>query len=464
MKQDVTIVILAAGLGTRMRSQKAKVLHEAGGMTLIEHVVKSALQLTTPDRIVVVVGHQAAQVRAIVEDKQIRFAVQEEQKGTGHALMMCRSAVPDDKGLLVVLYGDCPLLSETTLHKLVDHHTHSGKAATVVTTMLEDPTGYGRVVTDSAGNVAAIVEQKVATREQHGIRQINSGIYCFDAELLWKHLDEIQPNSVSKEYYLTDIVEIFNAAGLEFGALLHSDANELLGINTRVELAEVDRIFRQRKTQELMLSGVTIEKPDTVTIDAKVEVGQDTIIETCAQLRGKTTVGANCRIGAGAIIRDSQLADAVDISAYTVIAQSRIDSGATLGPFTRLRPNNQVGENAHIGNFVELKNTRVGIGAKAGHLSYLGDSDIGPAANIGAGTITCNYDGTRKHRTQIGERAFIGSDATLVAPLQIGDGAYIAAGSTITENVPDDALGLGRSRQVVKEEWAKKRRAAVKKS
>jgi bifunctional UDP-N-acetylglucosamine pyrophosphorylase/glucosamine-1-phosphate N-acetyltransferase len=362
----------------------------------------------------------------------------------------------------VILYGDCPLLSETTLQRLVDHHAHSGKAATVVTTMLEDPTGYGRVVMNSAANVAAIVEQKVATREQHKIQQINSGIYCFDADLLWRHLNKIEANPVSHEYYLTDIVEIFNREGLEFGALLHADATELLGINTRVELADVDRIFRQRKAREVMLNGVTIEKPETVTIDNDVEIGADSVIEAFAQLRGDTRLGANCRIGAGAIIRDSDLGDNVEISPYTIISGSQVDRGATIGPFARLRMQNHIEENAHIGNFVELKKTRLGKGTKAGHLAYLGDSDIGPGSNIGAGTITCNYDGTHKYKTEIGERAFIGSNGTLVAPLRIGDGAYIGAGSVITEDVPDDALGLGRGRQVVKADWAKKKREQAK--
>src|SRR4051794_7433112 len=305
MKEELTIVILAAGLGTRMKSRKAKVLHEAGGMTLVEHVVESALALTSPERVVVVVGHQAEQVRATVAGKNVRFAMQSDQKGTGHAVMVSKDAMPDTRGLLMVLYGDCPLLSPVTLRELLDQHVTSRAAATVVTAMLDDPTGYGRVVMDSAGNVAAIVEQKNATPEQRAIRQINSGIYCFDAALFWKHLPEVEPNPVSKEYYLTDIVEIFRREGLRFATLLHHDPNELLGINTRVELAEVDRIFRSRKTQQLMLAGVTIEKPETVTIDSQVEAGQDTVIEAFAQVRGRTVLGSDCRVGAGAIIRDS---------------------------------------------------------------------------------------------------------------------------------------------------------------
>jgi bifunctional UDP-N-acetylglucosamine pyrophosphorylase/glucosamine-1-phosphate N-acetyltransferase len=463
MEQDLTIVILAAGLGTRMKSQKAKVLHEAGGQTLIEHVVDTSSALTSAGRIITVVGHQADQVRATLADRGVVFVDQTEQRGTGHALMVCANAAPRS-GLLIVLYGDCPLLSAETLENLVRTQQSSQAAATVITTKLEDPTGYGRAIVDAAGNIQAIVEQKVATAEQKGVREINSGIYCFDAELLWSHIDRIQPNPVSHEYYLTDIVEIFNAAGFRVKALAHPDPNELLGINNRVELALVDKAFRDRKARQLMLDGVTIEKPETVTVDGEAMVGQDTVIEAFVQVRGKSVIGRGCRIGTGAIVRDSQLADNVEIAPYTLISSSRIDAGATVGPFARLRMDNHVEANAHIGNFVELKKTRLGAGAKAGHLAYLGDSSIGAQANIGAGTITCNYDGTNKHKTTIGEGAFIGSNATLVAPLQVGNGAYVAAGSVITHPVPEDALAIGRGRQTNKEEWAKKRREKARKS
>lgn len=457
MQKNLSIVILAAGLGTRMKSRKAKVLHQAGGLTLVEHVVNSALAITAPERVVVVIGHQAEEVRNAVGGRGVRFAVQANQKGTGDALAVCRDVVPDQHGLLVVLYGDCPLLSVETLETLIAHHRGSGAAATVITTMLEDPSGYGRSIVSAAGYVEAIVEHKVATPEQRAVRQINSGIYCFNAELLWKHLSEIQPNSVSNEFYLTDIVEILNRAGYNVSALLHTDANELMGINTRVELAMVDRIFRDRKVKQLMLDGVTVQSPETVIVDPFVRAGMDSLIEPFAQLLGKTSIGENCRIGSGAIVRDSQLADGVEIAPYTLITSSVIGAGATIGPFARLRQDNHVGANAHIGNFVELKKTTLGAGTKAGHLAYLGDSIIGAGANIGAGTITCNYDGAAKHRTAIGDRVFVGSHATLVAPIEIGSGSYVAAGSVVTENVPEDALALGRSRQVNKEGWVKKR-------
>lgn len=462
METNLSVVILAAGLGTRMKSRKAKVLHHAGGLSLVEHVVNSALALTSSDRIAVVVGHQAEEVQSTLSAAGVRFAVQAEQKGTGDALAVCRDVTLDREGLLIVLYGDCPLLSVDTLHTLIRHHRDAGAAATVITTMLDDPTGYGRAIVNDSGMVDAIVEHKVATAEQRAVRQINSGIYCFDASLLWKHLAEIKPNSVSKEFYLTDIVEILNRAGHKVSALLHADSNELMGINTRIELAIVDRIFRERKVRQMMLDGVTIEKPETVIVDLRVEAGMDSVIEPLVQLLGNTRIGENCRIGSGSIIRDSQLGNDVEIAPYTLIQSSTIDTGATIGPFARLRPGNHVQSGAHIGNFVELKKTILGAGSKAGHLAYLGDSVIGAGANIGAGTITCNYDGSRKHQTTIGDGVFVGSNATLVAPVELGSGSYIAAGSVVTERVPENALALGRSRQVNKEGWAKRQRERKK--
>ncbi|MEO8131200.1 MAG: bifunctional UDP-N-acetylglucosamine diphosphorylase/glucosamine-1-phosphate N-acetyltransferase GlmU [Bryobacteraceae bacterium] len=458
METNLSIVILAAGLGTRMKSRKAKVLHHAGGLSLVEHVVNSALTLTSPERVVVVVGHQAEEVKQTLAGSQVRFALQAEQRGTGDALSVCRGVTPDEDGLLVVLYGDCPLLSIDTLHTLIRHHANSQAAATVITTMLDDPTGYGRAIVNSAGCVEAIVEQKVATAEQRAVRQINSGIYCFNAALLWKHLGEIEPNPVSKEYYLTDIVEILNRAGHKVSALLHADPSELMGINTRVELAIVDGIFRERKVRQLMLDGVTIEKPETVVVDIPAGAGMDSVIEPFAQLLGNTRIGENCRIGSGSILRNSQLGDGVKIAPYTVIEDSRIEDGATIGPFARLRPGNHVLAAAHVGNFVELKKTTLGTGSKAGHLAYLGDSVIGAGVNIGAGTIVCNYDGKHKHQTKIGDKVFVGSNSTLVSPVELSAGSYVAAGSVVTANVPEDALALGRSRQVNKEGWAKKQR------
>ena len=458
MAEAPVVVILAAGLGTRMKSRKAKVLHRAGGRTLVEHVVTTVLNLTTRDRVFAVIGHQAAEVRRSLEPFGIGFIEQAEQRGTGHALQVGREALAHLGGPLVVLYGDCPLISAATLRRLIDTQTASGAAATVITTALEDPTGDGRVVRDAHGNVAAIVEQKAAAPEQLAIREINSGIYCFRPDLLWKHIGEITPDNPAHEYYLTDIVGIFHRHGYSVRPMEIPDPAEVLGINNRVELAAVDRLVRERTARRLMLEGVTIEKPETVTIDAQVRIGTDTVVEPFAQILGETVIGEDCRIGAGAIVTDSQLGDGVEVGPYTIIGTSRVAAGARIGPFARLRLDNDVAAGAQVGNFVELKKTRLGAGAKALHLAYLGDAIIGESVNIGAGTITCNYDGRKKHPTVIGDGAFVGSNSTLVAPLEIGAGAYTAAGSVITDPVPPDALGLGRARQVNKEGWARRRR------
>jgi bifunctional UDP-N-acetylglucosamine pyrophosphorylase / glucosamine-1-phosphate N-acetyltransferase len=462
METPVTVVILAAGLGTRMKSRKAKVLHRAGGLALVEHVVETARELAPPERIFVVVGHQAEAVRQAIRTPGIGFIEQREQKGTGHALMVGREALAHLDGYLVVVYGDGPLLRASTLHRLVDTEKATGAAGVLLSADMVDPTGYGRVIRDSQGRVREIVEQKAATADQLAIREANMGIYCYRADLFWKHVGEIRTDNPAKEYYLTDMVAILNRAGHFMEAMKIDDFTEVLGINDRTELALVDRVFRERKVRELMISGVTIEKPETVTIDKHVRVGMDTIIEPFAQILGNTSIGENCRVGACSIVQDSDIADEVEIGAFTIIGTSRLEQGVHCGPFSRLRMENHVEAGAHIGNFVELKKTHLGAGAKANHLAYLGDSNIGAKTNIGAGTITCNYDGFHKHPTHIGAGAFIGSNSTLVAPIDIGDGAYVAAGSVVTDPVPADALALGRSRQTVKEDWAKKRRALGK--
>jgi bifunctional UDP-N-acetylglucosamine pyrophosphorylase/glucosamine-1-phosphate N-acetyltransferase len=462
MASRLTVVILAAGLGTRMKSRKAKVLHRAGGKALVEHVVDTALELTSPERVFVVVGHQADEVRLAIATPGVRFIEQKEQKGTGHAVMVGRETLAGLDGYLMILYGDSPLLRPETLRRLIDQATSSKGAGVLMSATMDDPTGYGRVIRGADGRVSQVVEQKAGTPEQLAIRESNMGIYCYRADLFWKHVGEIRTDNPAGEYYLTDMVEIFNRAGSFVEGMRIEDAREALGINTRLELADADRLLRERKTRELMLAGVTIEKPETVTIDAGVTIGMDTVVEAFAQIRGKTTIGENCRIGSCSVIEDSEIGDEVTIGPFTVVGTSKLERGVSAGPFARLRMANHVEAGAHIGNFVELKKTRMGAGAKAGHLAYLGDSEIGSEVNIGAGTITCNYDGFHKHPTRIGKGAFVGSNSTLVAPIEVGEGAYIAAGSVITDPVPNEALGLGRSRQVVKEEWAKKRRARAK--
>jgi bifunctional UDP-N-acetylglucosamine pyrophosphorylase/glucosamine-1-phosphate N-acetyltransferase len=462
MHKPVTIAILAAGLGTRMKSRQAKVLHKAGGKTLLQHVLDTALSLTTPDRIFAVIGHQAEQVRQSAARSGIGFIEQTEQKGTGHAVMIGRDSMAHLDGYLMVLYGDSPLLKTETLRRLIAQETEGSAAGVLMSAMMDDPTGYGRVIRDAHGRVLDVVEQKAGTPEQLAIREANMGIYCFRADLFWKHIDEIRPNNPAREYYLTDMPAILTRAGHTVEAMQIDDPAEALGINDRAQLAMVDAIFRERKRSALMAAGVTLIKPETITIDSAVEIGMDTIVEPFTQILGNTTVGENCRIGACSIIQNSALADAVQIGPFTVVNTSIVERGAEVGPYARLRMDNHVEAGAHIGNFVELKKTRMRAGAKASHLAYLGDSDIGAKVNIGAGTITCNYDGFKKHPTQIGEGAFVGSNSTLVAPLEIGAGSYIAAGSVVTQAVPPDALAIGRGRQENKPEWARKRRSLAK--
>jgi bifunctional UDP-N-acetylglucosamine pyrophosphorylase / glucosamine-1-phosphate N-acetyltransferase len=457
MKPNVSVVILAAGLGTRMKSGKAKVLHEAGGDTLLNHVIRAALHVAEAENIVAVIGHQADQVRASVTTPGIRFAEQSVQKGTGHAVLCAADQVRSRDGLLLILNGDGPLLRAETLEALVAGNTNS-RGGTLVTTKVDDPTGYGRIVRNENGLIAAIVEHKAATKEQLRIHEVNPGVYSFWGAAFWRHIEELNADNAAGEYYLTDMVGILMRHGHAIAPLLVEDETELLGINTRVELSVADRILRARKAEQLMLSGVTIETPESVTIDSGVEVGVETIIEANVQLRGKTRIGEGCRIGTGSVLRDCEVGPQAIIHAYVVAEESSVAEKAWVGPFARLRMNASIGPEARVGNFVELKKTRFGRGSKAQHLAYLGDAVIGENVNIGAGTITCNYDGYVKSRTEIADGAFVGSNSTLVAPLEIGKEAYIGAGSVITKKVEQDSLAIGRAYQVGKEGWAKRRR------
>ncbi|HVW84679.1 MAG TPA: bifunctional UDP-N-acetylglucosamine diphosphorylase/glucosamine-1-phosphate N-acetyltransferase GlmU [Bryobacteraceae bacterium] len=456
MVNDAAVAILAAGQGTRMKSRMAKVLHRAGGKALVEHVIGAAKTLATPERIFVVVGHQAEAVGEVARANGVQSILQAEQLGTGHAVMCGKDQLAGLGGLLLVLNGDCPMIRPETLERLVDLYRSSGSAAAMITTDLDDPTGYGRIIRQPNGDVQAIVEHKAATPEQLAVREINVGFYCFDAAAFWKHVHEIRPDNPASEYYLTDMIAILLKAGHRVTALKAEDSSEMLGINNRVELAAVDRILRERKTRQLMLEGVTIERPETVTIDADVTVGMDTVIGPFTQIMGKTTIGENCRIGASSILDNATLGDNVDVFPFSMVSASTLDNKAQIGPFARLRMGAHLAEDAHVGNFVELKKTKLGAGSKSMHLAYLGDSTIGSKVNIGAGTITCNYDGQKKHPTQIADGAFVGSNSTLVAPISIAEDAYIAAGSVITHPVPAKTLALGRAHQVMKEGWKPK--------
>ncbi len=454
--KDLAIVILAAGKGTRLKSSLAKVLHRAGGRALVEQVLRACAPLGAK-KTVVVVGHQAEQVMAVVEPSGATTVLQQPQHGTGHAMQVARRAIGNAK-VVVVMPGDAPLVRTETLRAMVHAHRTGNAAATILTAVVSDPSGYGRVVRKSETQVGAIVEESQLTDEQRDINEINSSIYCFTLEKLWPALAEVKPNNKHREVYLTDAIAILAGKGETVLAQIAADPREVLGCNTRADLAEVDRIFREWKRNALMAAGVSIQLPETVLIDPEVIAGEDTVIEPAVHLLGKTKIGARCLIRTGSVLTNAVLGDDVIVEPHCVIANSRLDERVTVGPFARLRPDNHLKAGVHIGNFVELKKTTVGEGTKAGHLTYLGDAKIGAKSNIGAGTITCNYDGFHKYPTTIGNRVFIGTDTALVAPVRLGDGAYIAAGSTITDNVPAEALAIARGRQVNKPGWAAKKR------
>lgn len=454
---DLHIVILAAGKGTRMKSARPKVLHHVAGRPMIEHVLRAASALH-PQSIIVVVGHQAEEVKRRVAGRdRLTFVVQEPQLGTGHALLSAETALANTSGTLLLLSGDVPLLSEKTLKLLVDHHRLTGAAATVVTSVLEDPTGYGRIVR-SGEEIARIVEEKDATELERGIREVNSGIYAFELDGLFDAVRAIGAENAQREYYLPDLVDIFRrqAAGVETFTV--PDHAEIQGINSRADLAAVSRIVRLQKTAELMAAGVTIEDPATTYVDRDVTVGADTIIHPGVSLEGHTTIGGGCEIHSGARIVDSHIADRVVVLNHCLITDSRIASDARVGPFAHLRNEADVRDHAKVGNFVELKKTVLGAGSKASHLAYLGDATIGESVNIGAGVITCNYDGVKKNRTVIENGAFVGSDSQLIAPVTIGEGAYVGSGSTVRQDVPAGSLAVSAGKQRNIEGWVERKK------
>jgi bifunctional UDP-N-acetylglucosamine pyrophosphorylase/glucosamine-1-phosphate N-acetyltransferase len=463
--RDFAIVIMAAGKGTRLKSGRAKVLHEIGGQPLLAHVIKAAQQVVPAEHIHVIVGHQAESVRAAIAPMGVKFVLQADQRGTGHAIMCAREHVAGYRNILV-LSGDVPLIRPETIARLRDFHLGKKAAMTILTALPPDPFGYGRVIRASAGSdrVKTIVEQKALTKAQHKAREINSGIYAFATKPLFAHIDRLTTSNAHHEFYLTDMAALLVKAKATVVAVKADEPSEVLGANTLAELSTLDALLRFRKAYALMAAGVTIYRPETCAIDPDVEISSDTILEPFVQILGRTRIGPDCRIRSYSVIRDSQIAGNVLVRNGCIIDQAVIAAGAELGPYSHLRPGSEIGERAHVGNFVETKKTKLGRGSKANHLTYLGDSEIGPGVNVGAGTITCNYDGTSKHMTVIEEGAFIGSDSTLVAPLRVGKGAYVAAGSTITEDVPPDALALGRSRQITKEAWARRRRDELAKS
>jgi bifunctional UDP-N-acetylglucosamine pyrophosphorylase / glucosamine-1-phosphate N-acetyltransferase len=456
---DVHVVILAAGKGTRMKSALPKVLHRAGDLSLIGHVFRIAAVLA-PSSTTVVLGHGADAVRAALSGQQnLGFVIQEPQLGTGHALLQAEPRLRGKTGTVVLLSGDVPLLRPATLETLVRVHAERGAAATVVTAVVPDPHGYGRIIRDGDGRMAAIVEHRDATAEQRGVAEINSGIYAFDLASLFDALREIGAGNAQGEYYLPDLVGIFRSRGAIVDTVTAEDPREILGVNSRKELADVTAILRDRRNDALMESGVTIVDPATTFIGPDVTVGADTTIHPGVHLEGRTSIGGSCEIHSGVRIVDSRIDDGVVINNFCVILESHISRGAKLGPFAHIRPQSDVGEDAHVGNFVELKKTVLGRGSKANHLSYLGDASIGERVNVGAGTITCNYDGVTKYPTVIEDGAFIGSDTQLIAPVRVGRGAYVAAGSSITDDVPAGSLAIARGKQTNKEGWVARKKS-----
>jgi bifunctional UDP-N-acetylglucosamine pyrophosphorylase/glucosamine-1-phosphate N-acetyltransferase len=472
-KNEFGVVILAAGKGTRLKSKRPKVLHEIGGRAMLLHVIAAAKTVAPADKVYCIVGHEAQMVMAAVRNagEAVGFVEQPRQLGTGDALKVLKieslknlkagigwwgGELPNN---LMVLSGDVPLIQPETLKRLMAFHLEQKAAMTILTAVPGNPFGYGRVMRKNIGSpeVQAIVEQKDLKPGEES-PEINSGIYCFETASLFANLDRLKNENKSGEYYLTDMAALLVAEGKRVVAVQGDSVDEVLGANTIAEMMHLDAAMRLAAAKKLMAKGVTIFRPETCVIDSQVEVGADTVIEPYVQLLGATKVGSECRIRSYSVIQDSTLGDGVLVRNGCILQEATVADGALLGPYAHLRPGSEIGEGAHLGNFVETKKVKMGKGSKANHLSYLGDAVIGEGVNVGAGAITCNYDGVHKHTTTIGDGVFVGSDSTLVAPLTIEAGAYIAAGSCITEDVPADALALGRSRQVTKPGWVSRKR------
>lgn len=450
-----TSVILAAGMGTRMKSKMPKVLHKVCGKPLSKWVI-DASEAAGADKVCAVVGHKAETVKEVLGDV-CEFALQAEQKGTGHAVMQAIDVIKNSKGEVVILNGDTPLITAETINKAIEYHKNNGNQATVITAILDDATGYGRIVRDNDGSVLKIVEQKDASKEEKKINEVNSGMYVFDAQSLVYALDKITPNNAQGEYYLTDTLEILLSAGKKIGGYAISDNDEIRGINDRVQLNEAEKIMQKRINEYHMRNGVTMRNPESVYIEDGVEIGNDTEICQNVTIKSGTKIGSDCVIGSGSMLDRAVIHDGVDVLS-SVILESEVDEGTHVGPFAYIRPNCHVGKEVKVGDFVELKNSNIDDGTKISHLTYIGDSDVGKRVNFGCGTVTCNYDGKKKYRTTIGDDCFVGCNTNFVSPINVGDGVYIAAGSTITEDIPENSLSIARARQVNKEGWKAKRK------
>lgn len=444
-------IILAAGKGTRMKSDLPKVLHQVSGITMLEHVFRSVSALA-PAQTVTIVGHKAEMVEAVLVD-QTHFVLQKEQLGTGHAVRMAEEVLGDLDGQTLVIAGDTPLITGESLKSLVDFHINHKNVATILTAEAQNPFGYGRVVRNADGEVLKIVEQKDASDFEQQIKEINTGTYVFDNRRLFEALKDINTDNAQGEYYLTDVIGIFRQAGEKVGAYMLRNFEESLGVNDRYALSIAETVMRNRINKGHMLNGVTFQNPATTTIDIDVEIAGDVELEGQVTLRGTTKLETGVYVSAGSYLVDSHVGANSRIT-HSMIEESTIGQDVTVGPYAHIRPGSQLADQVHVGNFVEVKGSSLGQGTKAGHLTYIGNSQIGQDVNFGAGTITVNYDGQQKYETRIGNGVFVGSNSTLVAPLTIGDHALLAAGSTITEDVPEDGLALGRSRQVTKNGYA----------
>jgi bifunctional UDP-N-acetylglucosamine pyrophosphorylase/glucosamine-1-phosphate N-acetyltransferase len=454
---NLAVIILAAGMGKRMRSDLVKVLHPLLGKPMLSYPLELTLEHLQPEKTIVVVGHQAEQIQDAFSDPRITFVRQKDQLGTGHAVSMTEPLLGNFKGCALILCGDIPLITAHTLTELATRHRTKKASLTLLTTHREDPTGYGRIIHGALGKVHKVVEEKDASSKEREIKEVNTGIYCVQARFLFQALAKVRSQNAQGEYYLPDIVELAHHKKKRINIFSAPSPTEVMGINTRAELAQAEGILAERVRQHWMAEGITIQDPGSVFIEPSVSIGKDTVLYPNCYLRGETSIGEGCRIGPQVEISDSQIGNGVQIRFCTVITESTIEGGAIVGPFSHLRPHCHLEQGAKIGNFVEVKKSRIGQGTKANHLSYIGDSEVGKGVNIGAGTITCNYDGFHKHRTVIEDEVFVGSNTALVAPVTVGRGAVVGAGATITKDVPPYALAVGRAKQKGIKRWVTKR-------
>ena len=455
-----TAVILAAGAGTRMKSELPKVLHEVCGRPMVSHVISQAKKAGA-ETIIAVIGHGAEQVKEGLKEEEILFALQEKQLGTGHAVMQAADRIPDE-GDVFVLYGDTPLITSETLAEFAAYHSGSNNAVTVLTAIFDNPFGYGRIIRGEDGNLQKIVEQKDADETEKAVKEVNAGMYCFNGAFLRENLPKLSNQNAQNEYYITDLIGMAVESGAGAGAFAVNNPDEIMGVNNRIQLSEASRVMRRRIAERHMTAGVTIVDPESVYIEEDVVIGNDTEIWPGAELKGRTIIGNGCVIGRDTIIEDSTIGDRTDIL-KSVIKESEVGADTQIGPFAYLRPKSRVGNGCKVGDFVEIKNAVFGDGSKASHLAYVGDADVGRDVNVGCGVVFANYDGVHKFRTEVGDRAFIGSNSNLVAPVQVEDDAYIAAGTTVTVAVPEGALCVGRAREVIEEGWVEKKGLSRKK-